>query len=87
MGGSVREVILLMLTKFCVPLMVSCIVAVPVAFYISDRWLQDFSYRIPLGAWIFILTCVLSLLIAVLSVLWQTVHAVRRNPAEGIKTE
>ncbi|MGN0195542.1 MAG: FtsX-like permease family protein [Candidatus Cryptobacteroides sp.] len=87
MGGSVREVILLMLTKFCAPLMVSCIVAVPVAFYISDRWLQDFSFRIPLSAWIFILTCVLSLLIAVLSVLWQTVQAVRRNPAEGIKTE
>lgn len=87
MGGSVREVILLMLTKFCAPLLVSCLVAVPVAYYVSLRWLQDFSYRIPLGAWIFILTCAISLLIAVLSILWQTIHAVRRNPAEGIKTE
>lgn len=87
MGGSVREVILLMLVKFCAPLLVSCLVAVPVAYYVSLRWLQDFSYRIPLGAWIFILTCAISLLIAVLSILWQTIHAVRRNPAEGIKTE
>lgn len=87
MGGSVREVILLMLTKFCAPLLLSCLVAVPLAYYISDRWLQDFSYRIPLSAWIFILTCAISLLIAVLSILWQTIHAVRRNPAEGIKTE
>ena len=87
MGGSVREVILLMLVKFCAPLLVSCLVAVPVAYYISDRWLQDFSYHIPLSAWIFILACVASLVLAVLSVLWQTVHAVRRNPAEGIKTE
>ena len=87
MGGSVREVILLMLTKFCAPLLVSCLVAVPVAYYISDRWLQDFSYRIPLSAWIFILTCALSLLIALLSILWQTIHAVRRNPADGIRTE
>ncbi|MGM9748811.1 MAG: ABC transporter permease, partial [Candidatus Cryptobacteroides sp.] len=87
MGGSVREVILLMLTKFCAPLLVSCLVAVPVAYYISDRWLQDFSYHIPLSAWIFILACVVSLVLAVLSILWQTIHAVRRNPAEGIKTE
>ena len=87
MGGSVREVILLMLVKFCAPLLVSCLVAVPVAYYVSLRWLQDFSYRIPLSAWIFILTCATSLLIAVLSILLQTIHAVRRNPAEGIKTE
>lgn len=87
MGGSVREVILLMLVKFCAPLLVSCLVAVPVAYYVSLRWLQDFSYRISLGACIFILTCAISLLIAVLSILWQTIHAVRRNPAEGIKTE
>ena len=87
MGGSVREVILLMLVKFCAPLLVSCLVAVPVAYYVSLRWLQDFSYRIPLSAWIFILTCAISLLIALLSILLQTIHAVRRNPAEGIKTE
>ncbi|MGM9738901.1 MAG: FtsX-like permease family protein [Candidatus Cryptobacteroides sp.] len=87
MGGSVREVILLMLVKFCAPLLLSCLVAVPVAYYVSDKWLQDFSYRISLSAWIFILTCILSLLIAVLSVFWQTIQAVRRNPADGIKTE
>ncbi|MGM9792504.1 MAG: ABC transporter permease [Candidatus Cryptobacteroides sp.] len=87
MGGSVRDVILLMLTKFCAPLLASCLVAVPLAYFISDRWLQDFSYRIPLSAWIFIVACVVSLVLAVLSILWQTVHAVRINPAEGIKTE
>ena len=87
MGGSIREVILLMLGKFCAPLLISCVVAVPMAYYISDRWLQSFSYHIPLSAWIFILACAASLLIAVLSVLWQIVSAVRRNPSEGIKTE
>lgn len=87
MGGSVREVILLMLTKFCAPLLLSCLIAVPLAYYISSRWLQDFSYHISLSAWIFILACMASLLIAILSVFWQTTQAVRRNPADGIKTE
>lgn len=87
MGGSVREVILLMVTRFCAPLLASCLVAVPLSFFIARRWLQDFSYHIPLSAWIFLLTCAASLLIAVLSVLWQTVSAVRRNPADSIRTE
>ena len=87
MGGSVKDVILFMLVKFCAPLLISCVVAVPVAYYISDRWLQSFSYRISPGIWIFISSCVASLMIAVMSVLWQTVGAVRRNPSEGIKTE
>ena len=87
MGGSVKDVILFMLVKFCAPLLISCVVAVPVAYYISDRWLQSFSYHISPGIWIFISSCVASLMIAVMSVLWQTVGAVRRNPSEGIKTE
>ena len=76
-----------MLTKFCAPLLLSYLIAVPLAYYISNRWLQDFSYHISLSAWIFILACMASLLIAILSVFWQTTQAVRRNPADGIKTE
>lgn len=87
MGGSVSEVIVLMLVKFCAPLLVSVVAAVPVAWWIMNRWLQDFSYRMPLSAWIFIATGLASIVIAVLSVLWQTVAAVRANPADSIKTE
>lgn len=87
MGGSVREVLLLMLAKFCAPLLLSCIVAVPLAWLIAGRWLQDFSYRIHLGAWIFVCTCLASLLIALASTLWQTAKAVLRNPGESIKTD
>lgn len=87
MGGSVSEVIMLMLVKFCAPLLISVLAAVPLAYWVMEKWLQDFSYRLPLSAWIFIATGVGSILIAVLSVLWQTVSAVRSNPADSIKTE
>lgn len=86
-GGSVKDVIVLMLTKFCWPLAISCILAVPVAYLAAERWLQDFSWRISLRPWIFIVACSASILIAVLSILWQTVSAVRRNPVESIKSE
>lgn len=87
MGGSITEVIALMFAKFCTPLLISVVAAVPLAYWIMDRWLQDFSWRIPLSAWIFVVTGLLSLLIAVLSILWQTVRAVRSNPADSVKTE
>lgn len=85
-GGSIEEVIMLMLTKFCAPLLISCALAVPLAYTISERWLEDFSWKISLSPWIFIAACVASLLIALVSVLWQTIHAVRQNPADSIKT-
>lgn len=87
LGGSIMEVIMLMLTKFCAPLLVSTIVAVPVAYMVAARWLEDFSWRISLSPWIFIATCLASLLIAVLSILCQTISAVRSNPADAIKAE
>lgn len=87
MGGSISEVITLLLVKFCAPLFISAIAAVPLAYWIMNRWLQDFSYRISLSVWIFIATGVLSILIAILSVLWQTAAAVKTNPADSIKTE
>lgn len=87
MGGSITEIIVLMLTKFCAPLFISVVAAVPAAYIIMNRWLEGFSYRISLDAWIFAVTGLLSIVIAVLSVLWQTSAAVRVNPAESIKTE
>lgn len=86
-GGSIMEVIVLMLTKFCAPLLISTVLAVPVAYLVAERWLQDFSWRISLSPWIFIVACVISLVVAVLAILWQTVRAVSHNPADSIKSE
>ncbi|SNU04795.1 putative ABC transport system permease protein [Prevotellaceae bacterium MN60] len=87
MGGTSREVTLLMLRTFCAPLLVSFVIAVPISYYIMNDWLCNFSYRITLSPWIFAATCVFSLLVAVLSVGFQIVKTVRTNPVESIKTE
>ena len=50
-------------------------------------WLTNFSYRITLSPWIFIVTCSFALLVAILSVCLQIIKAVRTNPVESIKTE
>jgi putative ABC transport system permease protein len=50
-------------------------------------WLTNFSYRIELSSWIFAATCAFALLVAILSVVFQIIKAVRTNPVESIKTE
>lgn len=87
MGSTTNEVLSLLLTKFCAPLLVSFIFAVPLSWFIMDKWLEGFSYRIGLSPWIFIASGAVSLLIAVASIFFQTLHAAHSNPADAIRAE
>lgn len=87
MGSTSVEVMILMLRIFCAPLLISFIIAIPLSWYIMRDWLSNFSYRIELSAWIFVATCAIALLVAILSVSLQIIKAVRTNPVESIKTE
>lgn len=87
MGSTTNEVLSLLLTKFCAPLLVSFIFAVPLSWFIMDKWLESFSYRIGLNPWIFIASGAVSLLIAVVSIFFQTLHAAHSNPADAIRAE
>lgn len=87
MGSTTNEVLSLLLTKFCAPLLVSFIFAVPLSWFIMNKWLEGFSYRIGLSPWIFIASGAVSLLIAVVSIFFQTLHAAHSNPADAIRAE
>ena len=87
MGSTSHEVMTLMLRTFCAPLLVSFVIAIPLSWYVMTDWLSNFSYRISLSPWIFAVTCVFALLVAVLSVSIQIIKAVRTNPVESIETE
>lgn len=87
MGSTTNEVLSLLLTKFCAPLLVSFIFAVPLSWFIMDKWLESFSYRIGLSPCIFIASGAVSLLIAVVSIFFQTLHAAHSNPADAIRAE
>lgn len=87
MGSTSHEVMTLMLRTFCAPLLVSFVIAIPISWYVMNDWLTNFSYRIALSPWIFTATCAFALLVAILSVGFQIIKAVRTNPVESIKTE
>ena len=87
MGSSSNEVFRLMIRTFCAPLLVSFLIAVPIAWYFMSQWLEGFTYRIALSPWVFVITCLFSLLIAFVSVGIQILRAVVANPVESIKVE
>lgn len=87
MGSTSREVMWRMFRIFCAPLLLSFTIAIPLSWFIMHDWLSNFSYRITLSPWIFIITCAFALLVSILSVYVQIMKAVRTNPVESIKTE
>jgi putative ABC transport system permease protein len=77
----------LIIREFFFLVLISNIVAWPIAWYLMDKWLQNFAYRTPFGIWIFILTGILSLIIVILTMSLQTFKAANTNPVEVLKYE
>ena len=87
MGSTSREVLLLMLRTFSIPLLISFVIAVPISWYIMRDWLSNFSYRIALSPWIFAAAGFTCFIISMLTVIIQSWRAASENPINNIKTE
>ena len=87
MGSTSREVLLLMLRTFSIPILISFVIAVPVSWYFMRDWLSNFSYRIALSPWIFAVAGFTCFIISMLTVIIQSWRAASENPINNIKTE
>jgi putative ABC transport system permease protein len=87
MGASVFNVWRLLSKEFIVLVVISLLVAVPVAWYAMHQWLQQYEYRSAISWWIFALTAIGALLITVLTVSYQTIKAALSNPVKSLRTE
>jgi putative ABC transport system permease protein len=67
--------------------LISNVIAWPVAYFIIKNWLQNFTFRVEFPFWTFIISLLLSITIAVISVSWQSLKASRMNPAASIRVE
>ena len=87
MGASQNQILYLFLLQFSKWVLISNIIAWPVAFFAMKNWLQNFTYRIEFPFWTFMLSLLLSLSIAVITVSWQSLKVSRMNPAASIRAE
>lgn len=87
-NGATEKQIVYMLNKSLLwLLLIACIIAVPVAFYLIEKWLESYAYKAPVPWWLFAGAGLVVLVITVITVSWQSWKAATANPVESLKTE
>jgi putative ABC transport system permease protein len=87
LGASVLGIVSLLSRDFIKLVILSILIAVPVSWYAMNRWLEDFAYRIEIGADAFLLAGLAAVLIALITVSWQSVKTAMMNPVKSLRTE
>jgi putative ABC transport system permease protein len=87
LGATVTGIASLLTKDFLKLVMISLLVASPVAWWVMNRWLQDFAYRISVGWWMFALAGFFAIIIAMLTVGLQSIKAAIANPVKSLRTE
>jgi putative ABC transport system permease protein len=86
-GASVEGIVRKLSTDFAVLILISAVISAPAAWWAMQRWLENYPYRITINAWIFLLAAVFVLLIALVTVSFQTIKAAVANPVNSLRSE
>ncbi|MEP7142385.1 MAG: ABC transporter permease [Ferruginibacter sp.] len=87
LGASVGNIVLLFSKEFTILIIIACIIAIPAGYYMMNNWLQDFVYRINIGAGVFVIAIIGSLVIAWITVGYKAIKAAIVNPVKSLRTE
>lgn len=86
-GATVSDLMLMLNLDFIKWIFVAFVMAVPIAYYAMNKWLNSFAYKVELSWWIFALAGLIALFIAIITVSFLTFNAARRNPVLSLKYE
>ncbi len=86
-GARISEVMTMLNRDFVRWVAIAFVIATPIAYYAMNKWLESFAYKTELSWWIFALSGILALGIALLTVSWQSWKAATRNPVEALRYE
>jgi len=88
LGASAQGVVVLLSMDFTRMILLSFVLAVPVAWYVMENWwLQNFAYRINISVWIFLISGLLAFMIAWITVSYQSIKAAIQNPVKSLRSE
>ncbi len=87
LGASVFHLWKMLSTDFVMLVIVSCLIAVPIAWYFLNQWLQQYSYRTDISWWIFGIAATGALAITLVTVSYQAIRAAMANPVKSLRTE
>ena len=86
-GARVTEILTMLNKDFIKWVAIAFVIACPVAWYAMNKWLQNFAYKTTLSWWVFVLAGIMAIIVAVLTVSWQSWRAATRNPVESLRYE
>ena len=87
MGASVSQITYRLSSDFLKLVLVAILISLPIGWFAMNKWLEDFSYRIEIGWWVFALATLLAVAIAILTVSYQSIKAAIANPVKSLRTE
>jgi putative ABC transport system permease protein len=87
LGASIFRIVFLLSNEFSKWVLIANIIAWPLAYYFMNRWLQTFAYRTTIGFGIFFFSGLVALVIALLTVGYQSIRAARCNPIDSLRYE
>jgi len=87
LGASVASVTLMLGKNFMQLVSIATIIALPVAWFAMNKWLQDFAYRIDIKWWMFLIPGLIAIFIALVTVCTQAIKAALANPVEALRSE
>lgn len=87
LGASLQNIFRLLTSHFMKLVLVSLAIAVPLSWYVMQKWLDDYEYKISIGSDVFIMSGVIAVVIALSTVSYQAIRAALANPANSLRTE
>ena len=86
-GSSVKNIVFLLSKDLLKPVLLGTAIAVPVGYFIMQKWLQGFAYKTEINWWLFAVAALMALVIALITVSFQAVKAALANPVEALRSE
>ena len=87
LGASVTGVVALLSKDFLKLVLIAFIIASPIAWFVMNKWLEDFAYRIDISAWVFVIAIVLAVVITIITISFQAIKAALANPVNSLRSE
>ncbi|HWK02673.1 MAG TPA: ABC transporter permease [Puia sp.] len=87
LGATVPQLWVLLSKDFIALVLISCLIASPLAFYFLQGWLQKYEYRITIGPGVFLWAGMMALIITIITISFQAIKAALTNPAKSLKSE
>ncbi|WP_136468268.1 ABC transporter permease [Flagellimonas onchidii] len=87
LGASVGQITLRLTKDFLRLVGMAILISLPLGWFVMDKWLEGFSYRIEISVWVFLLAAFMAISIAVLTVSYQSIKAAIVNPVKSLRTE